>query len=255
MSLADGAYNWDNGTWTGFDGSSWVAASQEVTSYYLDPRNFLDEVSVFQFMNHKFDASTQTREGLQAMVQGTFLEREVILNGSAAGGTGTAGGSTGTTPGGGPGVVTSPGGGGSGPSAVLTAPQASVSLHKTQQVASSAGGVVVGVPPGSSGTSQNGGGSGQTTPGGGAQTAPGGASQPGSGQGSSTPVVTAPGPGGSQSGPGAGSSPMPGDGSQGGSYVDIIMRAAQQTGLNPYVIASMIIQEQGSNGQGRSISI
>lgn len=253
-SLADGAYNWDNGTWTGFDGSSWVAASQEVTSYYLDPRNFLDEVSVFQFMNHKFDASTQTREGLQAMVKGTFLEREVILNGSAAGGTGTAGGSTGTTPGGGPGVVTSPGGGGSGPSAVLTAPQASVSLHKTQQVASSAGGVVVGVPPGSSGTSQNGGGSGQTTPGGGAQTAPGGASQPGSGQGSSTPVVTAPGPGGSQSGPGAGSSPMPGDGSQGGSYVDIIMRAAQQTGLNPYVIASMIIQEQGSNGQGRSIS-
>ncbi len=260
-SLADGAYNWDNGTWTGFDGSSWVAASQEVISYYIDPRNFLDEVSVFQFMNHKFDASTQTREGLQAMVKGTFLEGNVILNGSAAtsgtgGSTGSTNQNTGGTPGGGPGVVTSPGGGntntGPGQSAVLTAPHASITPRKAYLVTSAVGEVVVGVPPGGNVPSGNGGG-------GTAQTAPGGNAQSSPGSGGSSPVVTAPGPGSSQTGPGGASAPSTPD--YGGtsvtgqeSYVDIIMRAAQQTGLNPYVIASMIIQEQGSGGQGRSIS-
>lgn len=278
-SLVDGAYNWDNGTWTGFDGSTWVAASQEVISYYLDPRNFLDEVSVFQFMNHKYDAATQTREGLQAMVKGSFLEGNVILNGSGAtsGGSGTVGGNTGGSPGGGPGVVASPGGrsGSSAPSAVLTAPQASISTHKTWQVTSAAGGVVVGVPPGSdakapgggsggtasggssSGTAPGGGSSGQTAPGG-SQAIPGGGSSGMPGSSSSSPVVTVPVPGGGQAGPGSGTSNVPVNGTPGSTggdtYVDIIMRAAQQTGLNPYVIASMIIQEQGSNGQGRSIS-
>lgn len=271
-SLVDGAYNWDNGTWTGFDGSTWVAASQEVISYYLDPRNFLDEVSVFQFMNHKYDAATQTREGLQAMVKGSFLEGNVILNGSGAtsGGSGTVGGNTGGGPGGGPGVVSSPGGSSgssSAPSAVLTAPQASISTHKTWQVTSAAGGVVVGVPPGSdtktpgsgssSGTAPGGGSSGQTAPGG-SQAIPGGGSSGTPGSSSSSPVVTAPVPGGGQAGPGSGTSSVPVNGTPGSTggdtYVDIIMRAAQQTGLNPYVIASMIIQEQGSNGQGRSIS-
>ena len=271
-SLVDGAYNWDNGTWTGFDGSTWVAASQEVISYYLDPRNFLDEVSVFQFMNHKYDAATQTREGLQAMVKGSFLEGNVILNGSGAtsGGSGTVGGNTGGGPGGGPGVVSSPGGSSgssSAPSAVLTAPQASISTHKTWQVTSAAGGVVVGVPPGSdtkapgsgssSGTAPGGESSGQTAPGG-SQAIPGGGPSGTPGSSSSSPVVTAPVPGGGQAGPGSGTSSVPVNGTPGSTggdtYVDIIMRAAQQTGLNPYVIASMIIQEQGSNGQGRSIS-
>ncbi len=39
-SVESGAYNWDNSTWTGFDGSNWVAASQDIIRYYMDPRNF-----------------------------------------------------------------------------------------------------------------------------------------------------------------------------------------------------------------------
>ena len=38
------------------------------------------------------------------------------------------------------------------------------------------------------------------------------------------------------------------------SYADVIMSAAQSSGVNPYVIAAMIIQEQGSDGRGNSIS-
>lgn len=61
-SVANGAYNWDNSTWTGFDGSNWVAASEDIIRYYMDPRNFLDETYAFQFLNHEYDANTQTKD-------------------------------------------------------------------------------------------------------------------------------------------------------------------------------------------------
>lgn len=37
-------------------------------------------------------------------------------------------------------------------------------------------------------------------------------------------------------------------------YADVIMEAAKQSGVSPYIIASMILTEQGTNGQGNSIS-
>lgn len=44
-------------------------------------------------------------------------------------------------------------------------------------------------------------------------------------------------------------SPVP----TGQTYVDIIMKAAAQTGVNPYVLGAMILQEQGT-GKSGSIS-
>ena len=38
------------------------------------------------------------------------------------------------------------------------------------------------------------------------------------------------------------------------SYVDILMNAASKSGVNPYVLAAMILQEQGTNGTGKCIS-
>ena len=38
------------------------------------------------------------------------------------------------------------------------------------------------------------------------------------------------------------------------SYVDILMSAAAQSGVNPYVLAATNIQEQGTGGTGRCIS-
>lgn len=38
------------------------------------------------------------------------------------------------------------------------------------------------------------------------------------------------------------------------SYADLIMEAAKQSGVNPYMLASMIINEQGSDGHGGCIS-
>lgn len=38
------------------------------------------------------------------------------------------------------------------------------------------------------------------------------------------------------------------------SYVDILISAASKSGVNPYVLAAMILQEQGTNGTGKCIS-
>lgn len=72
-SVQEGAYDWDKGEWVVFDSGNWVSASKEIISYYMDPRNFLDEKYVFQFLCHSYNPQEQTKEGLQSMVDGTFL--------------------------------------------------------------------------------------------------------------------------------------------------------------------------------------
>ena len=251
-SLAEGAYNWDNGVWTGFDGSTCVAPSEDILRFYTDPWNFLDEAYIFQFMSQKYDPAVHTREGLQSMLKGSFMENGQIGAGgsgsSSAGPGGSSGGSsTGGSPVVGPGV--------SGGSSSVPGGQSAV---------------IVG--PGSNGSSS------------------GTASQPSGNAGSQAPsdtsdsevrfegphasvskhqaayvasnVITAGGPGassGNSSSPGAAA---PGGVTSGGgnssgatvSYVDAIMNAASASGVNPYVIAAMIIQEQGRDGRGNSIS-
>lgn len=109
-SVESGAYNWDNSTWTGLDGSNWVAASTDIIRYYMDPRNFLDETYVFQFLSHEYDGSTQTREGLNGLVAGTFLSGTTSSTGTG-GSDFSGGGSSSGGPGGGPGAgVAGPGG-------------------------------------------------------------------------------------------------------------------------------------------------
>lgn len=71
-SCEKGAYDPASGTWYGLDGSSWVAASREMVAYCLDPRNFLDAVSIFQFENLAY-SDTHTLEGVQAILSGTFM--------------------------------------------------------------------------------------------------------------------------------------------------------------------------------------
>lgn len=230
-SIMDGAYNWETSDWTGFDGSTWVMASDDILRYYMDPRNFLDEVSVFQYMTHGYDASIHTREGLESLLKGTFMEQNASV-GAGTGSTGNDGGNSTPNPGGqggsGPGGDSSgvvqvpsegggPGGGSGGSSAPtvnqdqvsLEAPTASISKNDAPRVATVYGpGVISGGP----GVAES------------------------SGTGSGDPS-------------GVGTPSMTGS----VNYVDIIMNAAVQSGVNPYVIAAMIIQEQGSDGRGNSI--
>lgn len=104
----------------------------------------------------------------------------------------------------------------------LEGPSASISKKQAGLLASS---VVIGAGPGSA-TSDNSTSSGSASPSG------------SSGGGSQTP----------------GTSASTGNASSGVNYADAIMSAAQSSGVSPYVIAAMILQEQGRNGTGNSIS-
>ena len=59
--------------WTRYDGT-WYSAHTDVIEYYMDPRNFLDETGIFQFMTHKYDASTQSAKTVASVIDGTFME-------------------------------------------------------------------------------------------------------------------------------------------------------------------------------------
>lgn len=289
-SVESGAYNWDNSTWTGFDGSNWVAASEDIIRYYMDPRNFLDDTYVFQFLSHEYNSSTQTRDGLAKMVEGSFLSgtTDSTGTGSSTGSTGASGpsgsfGSSGGVSKDGPGrsqgkdqdVNHGPGVSGSSRNSgspagstgevSLEAPHASVTPRNHNLVMT---GIGVGEAPGSS--SQNTGapsgpsGSDAPSSSGSPNTGGPGVSSGSGGSDSSVSVGQAPGSGGQSSGTGSSSGPSSSGSSSGtpssntgsGSklYVDIIMDAAAQSGVSPYVLAAMILQEQGTNGGSPLIS-
>lgn len=306
-STADGAYNWDSSTWNGFDGSSWVAASEDVIRYYMDPRNFLDGTYIFQFLSQEYDASLQTKEGLQSMLNGTFMQGGIVSSGSASGATGVdtssgntsdgssnSGSSGGTSYG--PGVSGSSSGSNSsapgGQSAVITAPSKKNNSGTTSSTpgtgTTTSGSTGISSSP-SAGTSSGPGGSSTSGTSGSSSSGSSNSQAPTRGsdgnvrfQGPSasisrheTSLVSAPdvltaGPGTSA---GAATFTAPGSAGPGGSttsgtttgttgntttsattYADLIMSVAGSTGLNPYIIASTILQEQGSDGRGKSIS-
>lgn len=306
-SVESGAYNWDNSTWTGFDGSNWVAASEDIIRYYMDPRNFLDDTYVFQFLSHEYNSSTQTRDRLAKMVEGSFLSgtTDSTGTGSSTGSTGASGpsGSSGSSGGvskdgpgrsqgkdqdvnHGPGVSGSSRNSGSPAGSTgevsLEAPHASVTPRNHNLVMT---GIGVGEAPGSSsqntGAPSNPSGSNAPSSSGSSNTGGPGVSSGSGGSDSSVSVGQAPGSGGQASGTGssqtsgpsgssssqnAGSSSGPSSsGSSSGTpssntgsgsklYVDIIMDAAAQSGVSPYVLAAMILQEQGTNGGSPLIS-
>lgn len=88
ISLIHNDYQWpnsykslkhDNFDWaandfrTVYDGPGWTLASDDLVAYYLDPRNFLKEDGIFQFLNLLYDES-QTADGVRSIVAGSFME-------------------------------------------------------------------------------------------------------------------------------------------------------------------------------------
>lgn len=60
---------------------NWVQASESIVRYYLDPRNFLNEDSVFQFEMLSFNSACHTQSGVQTILKGTFMEKAKLENG------------------------------------------------------------------------------------------------------------------------------------------------------------------------------
>ncbi len=81
-STDEKAYDWETGEWVEFDSGGWVAASPEIIAYYMDARNFLDEVSVFQFLKQSYNPERETKTGIENMTAGSFLTGTYEENGT-----------------------------------------------------------------------------------------------------------------------------------------------------------------------------
>ena len=256
-STEPGKFDWATSTWPGFDGATWVAASQGILEYYMDPRNFLDEDYIFQFTAHKYDPNKQTLEGLKSMVQGTFLEGTVAVDSSSAlyqaalqqmyANAGTVSADTATN--------------------AVTGPTVADSIADLVSSGMSSDEVVIAYEGPASGTDSSASVS-ATVP------ATGAADTSAVSSAGSTYIVDATGTGtdastGLLTGPTVGetsaavtdgtvasgnTAAAQAYGTMNVTYSDIIMEAAQMSQVNPYVLASMIIQEQGTKGTSGSIS-
>lgn len=57
--------------------SGYACASKGIIKYYLDPRNFLNEVNIFQFLEISYNEKIHTIDGIKSAVKGTFLDNTV----------------------------------------------------------------------------------------------------------------------------------------------------------------------------------
>ncbi len=63
--------------------SGYACASSGIIAYYLDPRNFLDDVSIFQFLEISYNENVHNLAGVEKSVKNTFLDKTITfeLNG------------------------------------------------------------------------------------------------------------------------------------------------------------------------------
>ena len=229
-----GKFDWTSSTWPGFDGATWVGASREIVAYFMDPRNFLDDSYVFQFAVHDYNAELQTIDGLRSMLQGTFLSGQVAIDASSplyaaavaaqglSASTNAVGGQTVTDAG--SGTTTQTGSGESllgyeGPGATSAANASSDTQAPAGTTAITATNVLEGTDSMST---------------------------------SVMPGTSGPGMGNAAMGTTNATNMMGGTVTV--SYADILMEAAEQSKVSPYMLAAMILQEQGSKGTSGSIS-
>ena len=71
-STNSGAYNLYTNKWTEYE-TGWVAVGRDYLAYCMDPRNFLNETSIYMFENISYNPN-QSLAGVQSIVAGTFME-------------------------------------------------------------------------------------------------------------------------------------------------------------------------------------
>ena len=76
---------YQDGAYIPKEGKTWMGASEKAVSFYLDPRNFLDEKNIFQFENLSYNDEYQNETGVNAILKGTFMADSEILYKDASG--------------------------------------------------------------------------------------------------------------------------------------------------------------------------
>ena len=70
---AAGHYNAGTGTYTYHDASVWLSASSAVVDYFMNPANFLNEQHIFMFEALSYDKTYHTKDGVELILNGTFM--------------------------------------------------------------------------------------------------------------------------------------------------------------------------------------
>lgn len=68
----------DNGLYNIEIDSGWVNASRQAIEYTMDPRNFLNEVRIFQFEKLTLDTNVNTKEGIEKILYGTEFYNRIV---------------------------------------------------------------------------------------------------------------------------------------------------------------------------------
>lgn len=80
LNTAPGSYNYKTDRFAVLDGSNWYSANKDTVAYYMDPRNFLIDMYVFQFESLSYD-SNFSDESLASVISsalaGDFLIKYV----------------------------------------------------------------------------------------------------------------------------------------------------------------------------------
>lgn len=61
-----------------YDSGGWMCASEKAVAYLMDTRNYLTEKYIFQFEELSFNPSTYTIEGIEKVLNGTFMYQRNI---------------------------------------------------------------------------------------------------------------------------------------------------------------------------------
>lgn len=69
------------------ENGSWYCASNKTVSYYMDPRNWLNEDYIFTFETLSFNEGVHTLEGVKTILAGSFMDTDTISFLNVEGGT------------------------------------------------------------------------------------------------------------------------------------------------------------------------
>lgn len=70
--------SWKDSCVTPENGASYVCASPQIIAYYMDPRNFLNEINIFEFEEVSFNPQIHTVANVNKILQGTFMENAKV---------------------------------------------------------------------------------------------------------------------------------------------------------------------------------
>jgi len=73
LNTLPGSYNYYTDSFKAYDGSTWYAANYDTIAYYMDPRNFLIDMYIFQFEALAYEKDLQTLSVVQKLLSGDYL--------------------------------------------------------------------------------------------------------------------------------------------------------------------------------------